>query len=279
VGGTGGSPNTADTTPSVTGPATTNASGVLTTLGGAAFTKTGGSLVITSLYAKIENLTSFNSIQLWGDMENRGTSLECIPLVTFAIDGYDILTIAEGPPYKGSSTVTEVCIPPGGKGIYNGIDNSVASTLLDHPTSVTYTFQTLVATNEVPHPATPSLVGATVDHGTGLYEVSGSLQARATDIHNLGIHFFVRDSSGLLRERLTAFPGDLGTIAAGSQIPFASSGLATAFSRFVAYSSFIDGPATSALTFRAPAPESLVASRSRLVDERFAAVAAEQSRP
>lgn len=269
-GSGGGGASGPDTTPSITGPATTASDGTLTNLIGASFVKTGGALVITSFYAAIDVLPSYNAIHLWGDIENRGSSIECIPLVTLAINNYDVLTVATGPAYRGSTSVSTSCLPPGGRGVISGIDSNVSSTLLDGATTVTYSFDTTVISGAVPHPGAPTLTGVTVDGASGSYAITGTMRAGSVDIYNVDLDFFIRDSSGLLRDEQNAFPGDLGTIVAGSATPFTTSGSVDAFARYVEFPSFIEGVSANAL--QGPAAE--FEARKRLVDQRFAAVAA-----
>jgi hypothetical protein len=263
----GGGP---DTTPSVTGPANRTAEGVSTNLSGAVFVKTTGNLVITSLYVTLEVLSSFNSIQFWGDFENRGSSLECIPNPTVAINGYDVLAIADAPAYKDTSTVSTACVVPGGTGVLSGIDNDVSATLLEQGSNVTYDFSSIVRPSAVPHPGAPTLVTAAVVNSLGSYVVSGNLRAGSVTVYNLSLNFFIRDSSGLIRDEDSAFPGDLGTITANSVLAYESYGTDAPFSRYVQFPRLIEGVASNFVF----GPPSEYDTRRSLIKQRFADVAA-----
>jgi hypothetical protein len=274
-GDTGGGGSGPDPTPSVTGPAMTTATGVLTNLRGASFVVTGGNLVITSLYVTLEALSTFNSIQFWGDFENRGSSIECIPNPTVTVNGYDVLAVGYGPAYKDTSTLSTVCIPPRGTGALTGIDNDASATLISQPTNtITYSFTSLVRPSAVPHPGAPVLLSATVVNSLGSYAVSGDMRSGSVDIYNLSLDFFMRDSSGLLRDRHAAYPNDLGTVPANSVIAYESYGTSAPFSRWVQWPDFIEGVARNFVE----GPPSELEARKRLIEQRFADVDAARRR-
>jgi hypothetical protein len=270
TGGVGG--GGPDNTPSVTGPTTTTAEGVLTNLpsGASIVSTTGGGLVITTLYVVLEVLPSLNAIQLWGDVENRGSSLECSPSITLAVNGYDVSTAVWGPAYKNASTLSTVCVAAGETAAIMGIDTNVSPTLLDQGAAITYAFDTIQSQNAVPHPGAPTLLTANVSTSVGSWVVGGDMNSGIVDVYNLSLDFFIRDSSGLLRDQESAYPNDLGTIPANTVVAYESYGTTDQFARFVQWPSFIEGVAANFVV----GPPSAYVARRDLVKQRFADLAA-----
>jgi hypothetical protein len=287
--GSGGTSGTGGTTPSRTGPVSRTTNGILTNHPQFQFTGT-GDLVITTAYFLLTRLSSFNSLQIWGDIENRGTKNLCIPLADLAIGGVDILTVVDGPAYDVSGTVTSACVPPNGKAAFSSIENEVAGTILDGSPTVVYSFTALDRPAALRHPDEPAILQpkvAAVSRGWG---VTGSMQTRANYIYNFGIDIYARDSSGVLFDTATAFPGNLATLAPNTTMTFETSpaelGVSNPvdgpFEGFELYTSFIEGMARSASTSaptedevraeqRAARRTQVIAARQRLRDLRLVA--------
>jgi hypothetical protein len=267
--GTGGGP---DTTPSVTGAAQTTSEGALTNLPGASIVKASGNIVITSLYVTVETLSTTTYVNLWGDIENRGSSVECDPSATVAINGQDVTTGTYGPAYTGTFTLSAVCLPPRGTGAIVGIESDVSATLLSQGSNVSYYFDTSVRAAAVPHPGAPTLQTAAIVASGTSYVVSGNMKAGTVDIYNLSLDFFIRDSSGLLRDQESDYILD--STYANTVVPYQTYSTPALFSRWVEWPSFIEGLATAAVA----GPPSENEIRKQLVRQRFADLAAARRR-
>jgi hypothetical protein len=254
---------------------TTTADGVLTNLNGASFVNTGGNLVITSLYVRLDPFTGTYSVRFWGDFENRGSSTACIPNPTVAINGYDVLAIARGPAYKDTGTLSTVCVPPRGTGVVTGIDNAASGSLISASSNtVTYDFTSIVRTAAIPHPGTPVLRSATIVETAIGHAVSGNIEAGSVDIYNLSLNFFIRDSGGLLRDDQFDYVSDGGTVFANSSVAYQTYTTDEPFSRWVQWPTFIEGLATA---FVGGSPSD-AENREQLIRQRIAEVAAARRR-
>jgi hypothetical protein len=233
--------------PSVAGTAGHSAEGILTNFPGFHFTKTGGDFTITSIYFKLQQLSTFNSIQVWGDLKNTGTTQLCIPLAdTFNIGSQDVIVVVDGDAFKGSSSVSDTCLEPGGKAFFKGIQNDVSASLLAANPTITYAISGFRSTMlEIRHPSDPVLLSAAPTQTSLGWALAGKMRAPAT-IWNLEVGVYVRDPNGLLYNDIDAFPSDLGTIPGLTEFDFATNSSPNQFCDYERFESFIDGPKTSA---------------------------------
>jgi hypothetical protein len=231
------------TAPSVAGTAARSSEGVLTNYPAFHFVKSNGDLDITSIYFKLQKLSTFNSIQVWGELKNTGTSQQCIPLVdTFDIGSQDVLVVVDGDAYKSSSGVTETCVEPGGKALFKGIQNDVSGTLLDSPSTVTYAVSGFVSSmRSLRSPSDPVLVSAAPKKSMTGWVVGGKMKAVAT-IYNLKVGIYVRDPNGLIYDDTDAFPNNLGTIEELTDFDFETYPVDNQFCDYERFEEFIEGP-------------------------------------
>jgi hypothetical protein len=229
--------------PSVAGTAARSSEGVLTNYPAFHFLKSKGDFEITSIYFKLQKLPSFNSIQVWGDLKNTGTSQLCIPLVdTFNVGSQDVLVVVDGDAYKDTGTVSDTCLEPGGKALFKGIQNQVSGTLLDSPTTVTYAVSGFSSgILAIPHPSDPLLVSAAPKQSSLGWVLGGKMKAVNT-IYNLKVGIYVRDPNGLLYDDTDAFPNDLNTIYALTDFDFESYPVDNQFCDYERFETFIEGP-------------------------------------
>jgi len=242
TGGGGGA--AACTAPSVAGNASMNADGVLTNYPQLRFTNLGGDIQITSAYFKLEVLTSFNSVQVWGDVRNSGTRQLCIPLVdTFNIGSQSLIVVVEGKAYLDSfSSVSDVCIEPGATAVYSGIQNQVSATVLSGASGVSYKMSGLTLTPApTPHPLDPLVISEAPKQVSLGWALAGRMQAGSDGIYNLAVDVFIRDANGLLYDDTSAFPYDLADIPALTTFDFESGSVDSKFCAYERFESFIAG--------------------------------------
>lgn|SRR5262245_24790226 len=245
-GGTGGS---SSCSAAIAGTAATNPDGILTNVPALRITKLAGDLTITTVYFRVDTGTSFNTVWVWGDLKNNGTSQLCIPLYeTFAIGAQDVLVVVDGNPYQSDlSGVTDVCVEPGGTAAFNGIQNNVSATLLSTATSVSYEFSGLVLSpSEIPDPYDPVVLSVSPRQVTGGWALGGQMQSGAMTIYNLGVQAYIRDANGLLYDDQTAYPSDLGDIAPNTTFDFETFPTDSQFCAYLRFDSFIDGSMSAA---------------------------------
>jgi hypothetical protein len=225
-------------------------------------------LAITSAFIVLEIISdTANSLNLHGELENRGSDALCIPLVdSLSLGGWAIsAAVVDGPAHTGSSGASMVCLVPGARGAWRAISNDVPPTLLDKPTDLAYAITGLSGVDQGPSAAEPVLLATNVTLKQNVYEVTGKLRA-GTTIYNLEVAFYARGANGLLMDDDSAWPSNLGTIPAGTILDYASGGFfnLTSFTSstvsitepagIVHYSSFIVGeaPSSSSTTLLLP---------------------------
>ncbi|HXU01287.1 MAG TPA: hypothetical protein VN903_09860, partial [Polyangia bacterium] len=243
AGGAGGSANCG--APSVAGTAAKNPDGILTNYPQLRITKAAGDFAITTVYF---NLTAFDattsSIRVWGDLKNNGPSQLCIPLhQSFAIGTQDVLCVVDGNPYQIEAlTSPVVCVEAGGTTVFYGIENSVSPTLLADATTLSYEFSGLVVSPPgTPHPDDPVLLSAAPKQVSGGWALAGQMRSGSNDIFNVDVTVYIRDPNGLIFDDRSAFPFDLGTIAANTMFDFETYSIATQFCAYERFDEFLIG--------------------------------------
>ncbi len=205
-------------------------------------------LEIVSIFFRVRVGGSFNTITIHGEIENRDQEMRCIPLVDVSrLDDVDVLTIADAAPHQSDvSDVTVACLPPGGRGVFRGIENEVSATILEDSKTFTYDISALKR-DYSPHPATPILLSMQRERGDdGTRWVSGQLMSAATPIYNLGIDFYAKDERGLVVDDTSAYPHELDTIGANTIVNYESYAFfwyTGEIAGIIQVIGFIDGPA------------------------------------
>lgn len=148
--------------------------------------------------------------QEWfAEVENVGTDTYCFINVAVtmtdanAVEQGSFYAYADTPPYddvEGADLSTS-CLAPGDRGaMYSNAFVEVPAAI-DDIVAITLEWDDGVLTPAaVPHPATPTLVSANVFESW----IEGELRADAGPIYNIVVHFFVRDESGLIVDRVDA---------------------------------------------------------------------------
>jgi hypothetical protein len=231
--------------PSFLGPATRSSDGVLTNHPEFHFTKTGGSLDITTAYFDMLKTPTFNSLAMYGDVVNNTKVQQCVPYVDqFKIDMQDLSTNVDGPAYElEGSKVTLVCLEPGARGIFRAIQNDIDPALIDTPRTLSYSITTYPTTPpNRRHPDEPAIVSASPLPGENGWTLKGRLRAGPKEINTLEVFVYVRDPNGLVYNLFRALPGDLHTIAPGSELDFETAPNPAQFCGYELFTRFIDGP-------------------------------------
>ncbi|MEM8605839.1 MAG: hypothetical protein AAGF92_01940 [Myxococcota bacterium] len=193
-GGMGGSPDDCDVTMS---------DGVLTNLDSVEFFGNAGSSVeITTANFFILERDSGTTLFVYGEVQNQGSSLECSLFLDLTLDGTltpsSLVTApAYENPFPGSSNW---CLSPGEVGAFQAIENGVPLDLLENLRTVDYEVDAQTFGDEMPHSAAPTLVSSEIEFSEDQEPfVSGVLRTNAsTQIFNLNLEFYLRDSCGLV---------------------------------------------------------------------------------
>jgi hypothetical protein len=248
-GGGGGAGGSSGCGTSVAGTAATNPEGILTNYPSLHITKVQGDFTITTVYFTVETGTSFSTVRVWGDLKNNGPSQLCIPLYeSFDIGTQDVLVVVDGNPYQSTfSSVTDVCVEPGGTAAFTGIQNNVSASLLTNATSVSYEFSGLVTSpGEIPEPNDPTVLSIETRQVTGGWAVGGQMRSGPMTIYNLDVQVYIRDPNGLLYDDQDAFPGDLNDIPPNTMFDFETYPTMAKFCDYLRFDSFIEGSMTAA---------------------------------
>jgi hypothetical protein len=231
--------------PSFLGPAGRSSEGVLTNHPEFHFTKTGGTLDVASAYFDMLKTPALNSLAMYGDVVNNTRVQQCVPYVDqFDVGTQSLVTTVDGPPYElEGSIVTLVCLEPGGRAIFRAIQNDVDPTLLDSPITVSYSISSYPTTPpNRRHPDEPQIVSASPTPGESGWTLRGRMRAGPKEINTLEVFVYIRDPNGLVYNLLRVLPGDLHTIAPGTDLDFETPPNAAEFCSYDLFSRFIDGP-------------------------------------
>lgn len=203
-GGAGGSPDDCTVTMS---------DGVLTNLDSIEFFGNSGSSVeiTTANFFTLER-ESGTTLFVYGEVQNQGSSLECSLFFDLALDGTLVPSaILAAPAYEntfpGSSNW---CLSPGEVGAFQAIANDVPSDLVENLREVDYEVDSRTFGDELPHSATPTLVSSQIEFSEDQEPlVSGVLRTNAsTQIFDLSLEFFLRNSCGLVVDSVGGFVGN-----------------------------------------------------------------------
>jgi hypothetical protein len=140
------------------------------------------------------------------------------------------------------TSVTSECIAPGEVGVLAGVQRGITAEDLAAATSLGIDLEpfgigtTTVATNG------PMVTASVVMAAAGGWALGGQVTPRET-IRNYGIRVYARDDRGLLFAELLAFPGELGTLAAGAPVSFETQPADCQFGSHLLFDSWINGAA------------------------------------
>lgn len=169
------------------------------------------------------------AVHMYGDVENHSDQHRCIVLSDlFSFDGGpDELVVHTGDPYRSLSSsflTPRDCVPPGGRGVWQGILLDVQPDFIENVREIRYVFSggAVVVDDYVPHELAPDVLYADPIMGDAGYAVKGLLRTREMQIYNLSLSFFARNRSGLIFDDTAAYPGDLATLAPNTTVFYES---------------------------------------------------------
>lgn len=247
--GMGGGGGSSGSMPKACGPdASMNADGALT-----AYPNIG----VTVTPATDFKITSFNFVviddddprgpllKFFAELKNVGQGLHCNFLPSVHLDAKEIITLAYGPPRHlkiGDTVFTTVdeCMSPGESVILSGVQRGITEANLKAAVKLTVepepsnTETTVYLAADPPDILTPEVVS--LADGFGLKGTASYTKA----LHNHGIRVYPRDSRKLIVGELLAFPGDLGSHAAGTMTPFETSSTPCSFEQYELYQTWIE---------------------------------------
>jgi hypothetical protein len=178
-------------------------------------------LTIVSAFIDLQTGSSFSSLLIHGEVENRSQVTWCLPLFdSVAMGVQDVGCSSDGPPYDGALGTPEVCLAPRARAAFRCIQNHVPPTLLADARDLSYAISALKMNSEVPHPANPALLSKEIVMRSSGWVVSGNMRSSSTPIYNWRVAIYAKNERGLLVDDSDAFPSNLGTIAANQTVAF-----------------------------------------------------------
>jgi hypothetical protein len=212
----------------------------------------------------------------YGEAVNRGSSVVCDVHIKIDLtddSGQTLLALesyADGPAYKSSGTVSSDCLAPGEHGAFWDIQQGTTRVPFAYITHASVTIDSFAPENAVPHPLAPTTVSSTVIPRFNGYAVSGTVQASAGTIYNLGMTVYTRGASGRLSDRVS--DTHLDTLAQGGSWSYeTSANTGEPVARYLQFVGFIEGPRPASLV---AAPLDARALARRHVAERQAGLRA-----
>ncbi len=183
-------------------------------------------------------------LEFFADLKNIGTALHCQFLPMVVLDGEEIITLVYGPPKHlkiGDTVFTTVdtCIGPGESAVMSGVQRGVTEADLEAATSLTIDPAPSDLDNEYLPAMPPMIQDAEVAPSGDGFLLKGTVSYTQA-VRNQGIRVYPRDSRQLLVGELLAFPGDLGTHAAGSTAPFETEATPCSFTEYELFQSWIN---------------------------------------
>jgi hypothetical protein len=247
-----------------TRPASTNAAGILTAYPSQTWSVIPSHLRVTSVNFVVTEDGDERGplLEMFGEIRNDG-SLECNILPDVFLDGEEVVTITETPPYQDEfSSVTADCLGTGEVAVFAGVARGIDEDDLEGA-FVSFdgspnTFSTPVRSAQ-PTIEAPSV--AMVEGGG--YGLTGTLRPHAT-IYNYALRVYPKDARGLIVDELLDFPNSLETLPAGSSWPIETGGTDCAFTDYLDFQGWIDGARSGFLPGDSgPEPEHLRLRRER----------------
>lgn len=183
-------------------------------------------LVVVSASFWVDPVGSNTYVSMFGDLENQSLQNQCIVLSDlFAFDGgADQLVVIEGDSYDSStslSTLSTMCIPPRGRGVWHGLISGVTPTFIEDAREIRYDFRGLNL-DYTPSEVAPQVLYADPAMRDGGWMIKGIVRTGPIAIYNTEMVFFARSASGLIFDDTRAYPLDLTTLAPNSTLFYES---------------------------------------------------------
>ena len=224
--------------------ATVNANGVLSPFPHIDYRiLTPGFTIVSVNFTLTEDGGSSPLLEMFAEIRNSGTTVECSFLPDVSLDFHDIVGLVDTPPFYNEYTtsVTHDCLAPGEIGVIRGVARGVYQADIDTARSLTIDIGPNTIGTSTRALDGPLVLRADIIESASGWVVDGDLSI-ATTIYNYGYVALARDYRGVLVDELLAFPAELGTLSGGSTVAFTTGATACPFDSFVAYQSWILRP-------------------------------------
>lgn len=232
----------ADATPTACGsPPATTVAGVLTPFAGSTFLVSPSQFRLISFNVKMtdDGDTRGPLSEAYAEFQNTGSTVECSFLTNVFIGTAEFFGLPTTPPWRSEFGSVTDCVGPGEVGVWEGLSRDLEPIDLELPLYVDLDLRPNGFGTHTrafgPNVTSESVV--MTDEG---YAIAASLNVVDT-IWNFGYDAYPKDERGVIIDELLAFPGELGTLSAGSVIPFETSSTECPITSFLSYFSWIDG--------------------------------------
>lgn len=184
--------------------------------------------------------SGIDTLTIYAELTNVGLETRCSYLFDAWLDGYDILVQAETPPFESELfSATDICLAPGDTAVLVGVQNHIPIATVNAATSFELNVRTRSPVYPSYHASNAPTLDAVIEEGTsGGHVISGTV-VPGVAIYNYSMHFYPRDSRGLLVDELLAFPGDLERLTAGISVEFSTTESECTFDEYVFIHSWI----------------------------------------
>lgn len=155
-------------------------------------------------------------------------------------------TFVDGPPWvlPGGDNLSMGCLATGQIGSFYTNAFANAETSLAGVTTITVAFQPHTYPTAIADPDAP-IITSSPEPYIGAYALTGTMVGGAAAINNIELHGYPRDATGLVLAQLSAT--DLGELDPGVSFAFTTDTVATAFTQFRQFPSYIEGTSTMAI--------------------------------
>lgn len=229
-------------------PAVTNADGVLTPFPHIRFTITPSEFeIVTANFEVVHDDDERGPLlQMYLEIRNVGSAIESGFVPDVSLDFDEVITTVDAEPYYqqiGTGalfTTTSSCIPPGGIGVFYGVQRGLDEDDLASAASLVVDARPLRLSSTTYHrPTDAPTITSSIGPGTEGWTVSGELTPVRL-IYNAAFRSYARDERGVLFDRAFAYPNELGDIPAGVTVPFESYPARREFHTTRAFASWIN---------------------------------------
>ncbi|MCA9578532.1 MAG: hypothetical protein R3B40_13585 [Polyangiales bacterium] len=169
--------------------------------------------------------------EMFIEVTNTGATIGCSYLPDVSLDFEELLGTVDGDGYYNDFGSLYSCIAPGQSGILTALERGLDRSDLEAASSLTITMNPFALGTYTRETDGPTFTQEDVVSDADGYGVAGRLSINTT-IYNYGVSVYPRDSRGVFVDELLAYPGELGTLSAGSTIDFDTTRTPCAFSSY-----------------------------------------------
>ncbi|MEM9189930.1 MAG: hypothetical protein AAGF12_12180 [Myxococcota bacterium] len=188
-----------------------------------------------------EGVAEAPALQVFVELENTGTAIECISVPELSFDGRNLPVTPYAPPYYGPLSLTAGCVAPGEQLVLTALLEGVTPDALaasQAPVDIQLNPTTVgipAAPADAPDVRNPIVLPSTLG-----FQLSANIHIQGP-IRDYAVRVFVRDDRGLLVDELEDLPGDNRLLAPGEIVDLETNSTPCVFDEFVLFGSWVRG--------------------------------------